>query len=390
MNLQGWQVLTSGIIGGAVGSFAPLILFWSQTRRDKQKELESVSKDLSFNTSLLSSLTHKRYRDTISFCISNAEHKQAPNDEQKKFDYQTRFNQYRIQETQFDEAKAKVSQILLDFSLKTNYPLKQEWNDNLISYRFQPIDDFSLLQPDNLLQADHLQLMTDFVADHQARFIVTMQQMLSEIGQRVNPKRKTIQWQIKNFFKTIPIFKMKNKRYYILGAVILLFVFTNPTPSDFRNYLGIGYQTKISRAANILLFSIYEKDSRSYIGILKNFFHFNSKQERDLIDAAHEKAVQDSITDEWLKNQYRKEKWDKYLDEDYKAYAIGRDTFDVSAKYRPAFLKVHPNAMKLWEPPPRASILIMEGEPPSKFIKWTPTYEENLPTLDELNEGLQK
>lgn len=83
---------------------------------------------------------------------------------------------------------------------------------------------------------------------------------------------------------------MKKKILIGLGVIILLFIITNPTPSDFKTYLEgkfelhsyaygqlanenghVGY----GRTSNYLIFSIYttrqEKNYTEFIGVFKNF-----------------------------------------------------------------------------------------------------------------------
>lgn len=68
----------------------------------------------------------------------------------------------------------------------------------------------------------------------------------------------------------------KNKRWLLLGVVLLILILTNPTMKDFEEYKGtmdkklVFYNLK--RTANCLLFSTYDDGfTRRYIGILNNF-----------------------------------------------------------------------------------------------------------------------
>jgi hypothetical protein len=69
-------------------------------------------------------------------------------------------------------------------------------------------------------------------------------------------------------------FKLKRK-HYILGGIVLLLLFTNPSRSAFASYLHKTNNRTIGRDFNGLLFSIYSKDNigdkKVYLGILGNF-----------------------------------------------------------------------------------------------------------------------
>ncbi|MFI5218955.1 MAG: hypothetical protein ACHQNT_05645 [Bacteroidia bacterium] len=76
--------------------------------------------------------------------------------------------------------------------------------------------------------------------------------------------------------------KTKIKKYCLIGTAIIagILLLTNPTPTDFKNYMGLNCQYCVHRrTANYLFFSTYEfhmeNHSRKYRGILKNFYDIN-------------------------------------------------------------------------------------------------------------------
>lgn len=57
--------------------------------------------------------------------------------------------------------------------------------------------------------------------------------------------------------------------------IIVILVITNPTLKNFKEFNPIGFndeQGDYRRSKNYLIFSIYEKANKKYLGILKNFF----------------------------------------------------------------------------------------------------------------------
>jgi hypothetical protein len=77
-------------------------------------------------------------------------------------------------------------------------------------------------------------------------------------------------------------FKMKKIYYLYIGVFIL--IITNPTLKDFREgtfpniaVSGKNVNNTLSfRKADFILFSEYQNIDGTYIGVLKNFFKFNS------------------------------------------------------------------------------------------------------------------
>jgi hypothetical protein len=80
------------------------------------------------------------------------------------------------------------------------------------------------------------------------------------------------------------------KKWFILIGIILLFAVTNPTKSDFTDYLrGIGLHQECTemggRTSYYLIFSIYAIRGKCegvyhdgiFIGIFKNFFEIGSQ-----------------------------------------------------------------------------------------------------------------
>ena len=71
---------------------------------------------------------------------------------------------------------------------------------------------------------------------------------------------------------------MKKRRLYILGAVLLILIFTNPSHQEFRSYLHIApnnYINGTGRDYNFIICSIYscgaDIDKERYFGVLGNF-----------------------------------------------------------------------------------------------------------------------
>ena len=69
--------------------------------------------------------------------------------------------------------------------------------------------------------------------------------------------------------------KPKTKKFLIIVTIIILILaLLNPTRKDFAEYKGYSKDhdlNNISRKANFIIFSIYEKNGTRYFAILKNF-----------------------------------------------------------------------------------------------------------------------
>lgn len=102
---------------------------------------------------------------------------------------------------------------------------------------------------------------------------------------------------------------MKRKFFlYSILAVGILFLLTNPTQTDFKNYLGsVNDNVIIRTTGNYLFFSTYsisikdifnpESNVINYIGILKNFYEKKSVDPAMITaeEAAAEKLTEDSV-----------------------------------------------------------------------------------------------
>jgi hypothetical protein len=84
------------------------------------------------------------------------------------------------------------------------------------------------------------------------------------------------------------------KKYIFIGLAVILgiLLLTNPSPSDFKAYIGKEYnRDNIRRTCNFLVFSTYEVDGKKFRGILKNFSEILPPP----LSAEEEKGRQDSI-----------------------------------------------------------------------------------------------
>jgi len=65
---------------------------------------------------------------------------------------------------------------------------------------------------------------------------------------------------------------MKNKKWHLIGGILLVLIISNPGIASFKMHLADtedeSYQ---SRPYNFLIFSIYNSDLRTYIGIGGSF-----------------------------------------------------------------------------------------------------------------------
>src|ERR1700750_3265887 len=79
------------------------------------------------------------------------------------------------------------------------------------------------------------------------------------------------------------------KGLYVIGAIILILIITNPSVKAFKDYLGHGNEGGLSRQANFFIFSIYLNwgNSAEYFGIAGNFYQINNKPTRATQDNAH-------------------------------------------------------------------------------------------------------
>ncbi len=64
------------------------------------------------------------------------------------------------------------------------------------------------------------------------------------------------------------------KGWIISIGIVLILIITNPTKTDFKNYIGAnyeGYYPHIRKTSNFLICCIYYDGSHNYLAILKNF-----------------------------------------------------------------------------------------------------------------------
>lgn len=69
---------------------------------------------------------------------------------------------------------------------------------------------------------------------------------------------------------------MKKKVFYILLAILLLLIVTNPSQTDFKNFIGARSFNGLQRKYNFFVLSIYNDDNRDYWGFAGNFIKSES------------------------------------------------------------------------------------------------------------------
>jgi hypothetical protein len=67
---------------------------------------------------------------------------------------------------------------------------------------------------------------------------------------------------------TLPTIK---KKWLITGAVLLLFIITNPSVSAFKAYRGKDSYSGLRRTSNLFVLSIYKERGHEFIGLFGNF-----------------------------------------------------------------------------------------------------------------------
>ena len=65
---------------------------------------------------------------------------------------------------------------------------------------------------------------------------------------------------------------------YVLGAVVMLFVVSNPTPDELKAYLGHPKIAGLKREFNLLVCSQYSVGRVKYFAIAGSFFTIHSKK----------------------------------------------------------------------------------------------------------------
>lgn len=81
------------------------------------------------------------------------------------------------------------------------------------------------------------------------------------------------------------------KALYIIGAILLILIITNPGVRAFKEYLGMNTYNGLRRTSNFFVCSIYEGDSK-YFAIAGNFFKITRNIEIEEVrkDALKEQA----------------------------------------------------------------------------------------------------
>lgn len=87
-------------------------------------------------------------------------------------------------------------------------------------------------------------------------------------------------------------FATKNKKWLIAGAVLGLFIITNPSISAFKEYRGTSSYSGLRRSSNFFIFSVYKEHSSRFVGILGNFFRSGSSYNQETNDTTKILSIQ--------------------------------------------------------------------------------------------------
>jgi hypothetical protein len=70
--------------------------------------------------------------------------------------------------------------------------------------------------------------------------------------------------------------KKIKRAWIVVGVIVLILIITNPTPQEFKEYMGYPNNSlSIRRAYNFIIFSIYINKNdydKHYLAVFKNFF----------------------------------------------------------------------------------------------------------------------
>lgn len=70
---------------------------------------------------------------------------------------------------------------------------------------------------------------------------------------------------------------MKKKTLIIIGAVLALFIITNPSITAFKAYLGYNTYEGLKRPVNLFICSVYKSPGSEYVGFFGNFIKVQKK-----------------------------------------------------------------------------------------------------------------
>jgi len=86
------------------------------------------------------------------------------------------------------------------------------------------------------------------------------------------------------------------KLLYVLAAIVLLLIITNPGYSSFTRFLGPQEVKTANRKANLLVCSIYSADKKNYFAIFNGFYEISRYNGRPAAKDSLKKP--DSLTTE--------------------------------------------------------------------------------------------
>lgn len=67
----------------------------------------------------------------------------------------------------------------------------------------------------------------------------------------------------------------KKKFLYTVAVILLILIISNPGIKRFKEHEGYSSYSGLKRSQNWIIFSIYERSNKRYLGILLNFFELN-------------------------------------------------------------------------------------------------------------------
>jgi hypothetical protein len=72
---------------------------------------------------------------------------------------------------------------------------------------------------------------------------------------------------------------MKKKVLYVLGAILLVLIITNPTLKDYKDFKGSNGDFHPRRISNFFVCSVYVGAGK-YLGVLGNFYKINTNNRK--------------------------------------------------------------------------------------------------------------
>lgn len=86
------------------------------------------------------------------------------------------------------------------------------------------------------------------------------------------------------------------KLLYILAAIAILLIVTNPGYGSFTRFLGTQKNKMVNRKANLLVCSIYSADKKNYFAIFNGFYEISRYNGRAAVNDSLKRP--DSLTTE--------------------------------------------------------------------------------------------